>query len=144
MNQSLDYRSSVFRPRRGSLIIESVVAIALLATAFLALGNLAASSAAISRNADQRLAATLAAENVLERLRDVPFDALAEKASELGKTIPDSYGYEGQIETNDFRGGGRDAIHLAVTIRPNENVSVTLHGWRIDQSPASEEEDGDE
>ncbi len=144
MNRFLVYRSRCFRPRRGSLIIESVVAIALLATAFIALGNLAASSAAISRNADQRLAATLAAENVLEQLRDVPFDALAQKASELGKAIEDSYGYKSQIETNDFRVGGRDAVHLAVTIRPSENVSVTLHDWRIDQSSSSEEGDGDE
>ena len=123
--------SNCHRSRCGSLIVESVIVIALLATAFVALGNLATSSSAISQNADQRLAATLAAENMLQRLQAVSFDSVIEQSPAVAKLIQNSSGYELQVKAEEFRAGDRDAIHLIVTVAASETVSVTLHDWRF-------------
>ncbi len=138
---NLHYRSTAcvrsmacVRPRSGSLIIESVVAIALLATALVALGKLAASSAAISRIADQRLAATLSGENVIEQLKDVTFDDLSRESSVIANAIQKSCGYEINVTTDQFLVGDRDATHILVTVRPSTNVLIQLHDWRIKQT----------
>ena len=123
--------------RSGSLIIESVVAIALLATALVALGKLAASSAAISRTADQRLAATLSGENVIEQLKDVAFDDLSRESSDIAEAVQKLSGYEIKVTTDPFLVGDRDATHILVTVRPITNVLIQLHDWRIKQTNAA-------
>ncbi len=137
MKQLIEKR--VHWSRRGSLVIEAVVVIALLATAFVALGKLAATSAALSQNADQRLAATLAAENLLQRLQSVSIDAVVADAQQIAKTIQDSCGYQINLKTDQFRASERDAIHVAVTVTASDVVSVTLHDWRIGEPASSDQ-----
>ena len=128
------------RRRRGSLIIESVVALALLTTAFLALGKLAGASAAIGKDASQRLSATLAGENMLERLRMIPFTTVIDDASKIAAVMQESCGFEIQVATEAFAVNDHEAIHVAVTVRSAATLSITLHDWLISQSsPASAE-----
>jgi Tfp pilus assembly protein PilV len=126
------------RRRRGSLIIESVVALALLTTAFVALGKLAAASAAVGRDANQRLAAMLTAENALERLRTIPFDTVVDEAPKIAAAMQVRYGCEIRMVTKPFAVGGCEAIHVSVTVQREATVSITLHDWLINQPlPAS-------
>ena len=131
-----------YRRRTGSLIIESVVATALLATALVALGKLAATSAAISQTADQRLAATLIAENVLERLKVVEFDAVPGESAEIAASIQQSCPYEVQVTGDAFLAGDREARHIIVTVRPSLHVTIQLHDWRVRETSAKDNGDG--
>ena len=130
--------------RQGSLVIDAVVALALLTTAFVALGRLANSSAALSLNSDQRLAATLAGENVVERLRSVAFDALDDKAAEAGRAVEETTGFDVQIKITPFQLETREAIHLSVRVQVSEEVSVNIHDWRIANAASVASEDADE
>lgn len=130
--------------RRGSLIIESVVALTLLATALVALGKLAATSTAIGKQGDQRLAATLAAENLLERLDAIPFEEVAAEARRIADVIEESCGYDIAATTEEFRAGDTDSIHVSVTVRASSLVAVTLHDWKTSVPKSSESGDGDE
>ncbi len=132
------------RRRRGSLIIESVVALALLTTAFLALGKLAGASAALAKDANRRLSATLTGENVLERLRMISFDAVIDDAAQIAAAMQESYGCEIQVATEAIELNDREAIHVVVTVQPAATLSITLHDWLISQpSPTSTDGGGD-
>ena len=61
------------RRRRGSLIIEAVVALSLLGVAFVSLSRLAQSAGAINRQADARISALLAAQNARLMLKTIPY-----------------------------------------------------------------------
>ncbi len=121
--------------RRGSLVIEAVIASALLATAILALGKLAQSAAALGHQADQRLAATLAGENLLERLRAVPIEAVGERADELADVVAQQTQCDVEVSAKPFSVADREGIHVQVDVSPSPQVRVTLHDWRL-KSPA--------
>lgn len=120
--------------RRGSLVVEAAIVVILLATAAFALTRLARSSAALNRQADQRLAATLAAENAVDHLRNVAADQLAEKADQVAKQVSESNQVDIKVVTDEFELNGTSGIHVRVESTPSEVVKVTLHDWRINGS----------
>jgi len=134
------------RRRGGSLVIEAVIAAALLATATYGLTQLAKSAAVLRQQSDQRLAATLAAENTLERLRGVPLAELTGQADEVAEIVAASSGCEVDVSTTPFTAAARDGIHLRVDVSPSQNIRVTLHDWRLPtaESAAAEKTEADD
>jgi Tfp pilus assembly protein PilV len=117
-------------PRSGSLVIEAVIAVALLATAAYGLAKLASSAAALSRQSDQRLAATLAAENTVERLRRLPAERLAAEAGGVAHLVSESAACEVKVSTDIFSVAAGKSVHVRVDASPAKNIRVTLHDWR--------------
>lgn len=64
------------RLRRGSTILEAMIAATIVVAALAATGQLAASSARAARTAEDRLLAAEEASNILERLFVLPWDEL--------------------------------------------------------------------
>ncbi len=130
-----------FDCRKGSFVVEAVVAAALFSTAVLACSRLALSTAKLSVRADQQLAAQLTAENVLAQLRATPFDQIDSVTQALQTRAKESSGLDVQIESEPFTAGQRDALKLTVKVDPiakrqSGQVNwMTLYDWRIDDPP---------
>lgn len=75
MNRPKNYHRRI-ATRRGSLIVEVAVATALLAATIVALGRLSTSSTRMQIQAQQRLSARLAADNVWQHLRGLSLDEI--------------------------------------------------------------------
>ncbi|GAA5506047.1 hypothetical protein [Novipirellula caenicola] len=118
--------------RRGSLIVEAAICFVLLATAVVALMKLAQGSSRLSKQADQRLVATLAAENTLERLQHVGTDALKSRAEEIAAAIAEQTRCDVQVTVEDFQSQLRSGTHLRVEASCSPEVRITLHDWRLD------------
>ena len=90
-------REMAIRPRtsrRAALIVEAVIALLLLSTATVALTKLAKSSAALGRQSDERLVATLAAENTIQRLQGVAVEELSDQADQVADLVAQDAGCE--------------------------------------------------
>ena len=124
--------------RAGSLVIEAVISVALLASATYALTKLARSTAELNRQTDQRLAATLTAENALERLRGLSAEQVAQQVAGIAQSMSESSGCDVEITSAPFVSGDRGGIHIRVDVVPSENARVTLHDWRLEAEPTNE------
>ncbi|EMI16315.1 hypothetical protein RMSM_06763 [Rhodopirellula maiorica SM1] len=118
--------------RRGSLIVEAAICFVLLATAVMALMKLAQNSSRLSKQADQRLVATLAAENALERLHHVAGDELKSSADEVAAAIGEESRCDVEVTVEDFQSQSRSGFHLRVEATCSPEVRITLHDWRWD------------
>jgi hypothetical protein len=143
--------SSSARHRRGSLIIEAVISVALLATAGYALTRLARNAANLSQQADQRLVATLTAANTIERLRGLSAQQVSERASDVATDLSEVSGCEVQLATEPFTTPDHTGIHIRIVVSAPGNVRVTAHDWRLDavqksadQDPPAQSEEDDE
>lgn len=134
------------RPRRrrcGSLLIEAAIAVALLATAAYGLSQLASGSAALARQADQRLAATLAAENTRQRLRRISDENLAEKSGEIAALVTNASGCEVTVSIEPFANTNHEGVHIRIDVSPEESIRVSLHDWRLTTGPSPSDETSD-
>ncbi len=125
-------RSHRHARRHGSLIVEAAICFVLLATAVVALMKLAHSSAVLSKQADQRLVATLAAQNTLERLQNVTSDELKSSAEEVATAINEQTNCDVAVTVEDFQSESRSGMHLRIEAACSPDVHVTLHDWRWD------------
>jgi hypothetical protein len=135
--------------RRGSFIVEVVVAAALFSTAVFALGRLAQQTASLSVRADEQLGAQLTGENTLARLQLADYAQIPAIAKELETTEADAP-YAIQIATKAVKIKGVDATVLSVEIYSQSHAvgqsaansrghSLILHDWRF-----AEPENGNE
>ena len=123
---------SHYRIRRGSMIIEVVVASILFATALIALGRLARTSTSLNVLSDQRLSAKLTAENAITRLQALDFDAIDTKRDSIATQLSESADLDVQIQTQSFSIDNQDAMKLTVHVTDQTGViGVKLHDWRI-------------
>lgn len=123
--------TAVRHHRCGALIVEAVMALVLLATATVALAKLARSSAALVRQSDQRLIATLAAENTIQRLRGVATVDLADQADSVAKLVAQDAGCQISVTTEPFTTGQHRGIHVQVDASFSNSVGISLHDWRF-------------
>ena len=133
---------SHYRLRRGSLIIEVVVATILFATALVALGRLARASTSLNVQSDQRLSAKLTAENAIVRLNGVDFDEVSKRSEAIENQMSEASGLSVEIETQPFSIQDTSALKLTVHVA-NESklVNVTMHDWRVKQEEPTTEPD---
>jgi Tfp pilus assembly protein PilV len=127
--------------RRGTLIVEAVMALVLLTTATVALTKLARSAAALDQQSDQRLTATLAAENTIQRLQGVGVEKLSDQADQVADLVARNAGCEIDISTEPFTTGDRQGIHVRVDATISPAVRISLHDWRFVPEPKVESED---
>jgi Tfp pilus assembly protein PilV len=133
------YRSIRIRPadlakaphkrRRGSLIVEIVVAAALFSTAVFALGRLAQQTASLSVRADDQLGAQLTGENILARLQAADYEQLAKAAKKI-ESADTNAPYTVQITTKVMKVKEVAATRLSVEINRGAQILV-LHDWRF-------------
>lgn len=126
------------RRRAGSLVIEGVLAVALLAMAAVAMAKLARDSASLERLADQRLSAKLVGENVLGRLRQVSDDDLASEAEKLANEFSGANDCTLTTDVQSFENETGRGIHIMVEVSLGSSVRVRTHDWRIDQAEQSQ------
>ena len=130
------------------MIIEAVIAAALLATALISLAKLSQSSAMLNSQADGRLAATLAAQNVIARIGVAEISSLDSSAKQAASEVESSSGCKIDVATSVFETGQRGGVHLQVIAKLNDQVSVQLHRWYLeplgdDKGEPAGEDDGD-
>lgn len=130
-----------YRLRRGSMIIEVVVASILFATALVALGRLARASTSLNVQSDQRLSAELTAQNAIVRLNGVDFDDVPQQSKSIQTQLNESSALLVKIDTQPFSIGDESALKMTVHVA-NESglVNVTMHDWRINQDEKSQDE----
>ena len=127
--------------RCGSLIIECVIAAALIATATVALTRLARNSVALNQQSDNRFAAKLTAENLLQRSQQMEADQLADQIGPLAAAMAEEYATEITASANPFESGDHRGLHLRIDVRSAPNAQVTIHDWRVfDETPEVVEE----
>lgn len=132
------------RLRDGSLLIEAVIAIMLLATASLAVMRLAATSVTLQRDAEQKLAATLTAQNILARLdRMSPesfddLDGLSKSLEQIEVSYEETFPGDVVISARRFENQGIAGVHLHVLVTIGPNVRVSLDDWRLTKAENGE------
>ena len=124
--------------RRGSSILEAVISVALLASAMFALSKLSQSAAAMSRQADLRLSAQVAAENVITRLQNVPAADLADAANQAAQAVESNSNCQITVDTHEFSSGSGTGVHLTVIATSGKNESVKRHDWRLPTATAAD------
>ncbi len=120
--------------RSASVIIEVVLSAALLATAGVALAKLSRGAGSLSQQADQHLAAELAADNVLNRLASLPADEVKERAAKIAKAVAEDTGCEVDTNVESFESGDARGVHVRVEVTTEMAVRVVRHAWRL-QTP---------
>ncbi|MGI9474886.1 MAG: hypothetical protein ACR2NZ_25370 [Rubripirellula sp.] len=128
------------RLRNGSLVIECVIAAALIATATLALTRLARNSVALNHQADDRLAAKLTAENLLERSKSIDIDRLESQFGPLAAKMQEETDAIIDVSANPFESGEHQGVHLRIEVAAAPNAAVTLHDWRIAEKDVDSEQ----
>ena len=106
-----------------------------MTTATVALARLASSASQLQRQADNRCAARLAAENVLARIDNVPLGLVQAAAEQAAEEVEQDSGCRVEIATDGFTAGRRDGLHLRVSATPALGQAVTVHDWVFDQTP---------
>lgn len=117
--------------RQGSLVIECVVAAALIATATLALTRLAHHTTQLNHQSNDRLSAKLTAENFRERCKEIDAAQLETRVAALAESMSQQYGAEITVRSDSFESGNRNGIHLRIHVATTPNAHVTLHDWRL-------------
>lgn len=119
----------------GSVAIEAIVAATLLITATATLARYGQLSRLMSRDADQRLATRLVAENTVLKLCDAAPDQIDQLVEALIETNSKSGNYETQIESKPFdvEGSSTGGIHFLVTCQVSgvPTTKQTFHGWQL-------------
>lgn len=117
--------------RQGSLVIECVVAAALIATATLALTRLAHHTTQLNHQANDRQSAKLTAENFRERFKEIDAEQLETSVAALAESMSQQYGSEITVTSDSFESGNLNGIHLRIHVATTPNAHVTLHDWRL-------------
>ena len=143
MRKFYPHRRRFFPPRGGSLVIECVVAAVLIATASLAMTQMAKQAIDLNQQANQRLAAKLTAENLLERLRNLPADRLEAESGSIASETEETSLSAIEIAVTPFESGDHRGLHLRVQVDAAPNARVTLHDWRLTSEVVSAVEDQD-
>ena len=117
--------------RRGSIIVEAAVAIALLATAMIALTQLAQHSSALTVHADRRAAAQLAADNVLATIEPGPADRWEQRLRDAADRVEATSKCEISILSEPFAAAGREGVHFRIDASPSDSIRVSAHAWRF-------------
>lgn len=131
-------RSFSLKPQRsrfGGVLVEAIVASALLLTATTSLTRFIVSSKQLEIAADQRLAAKLVTENVVERLRSIKAEAWPTKADAIAQDVSTESGIKTQIKMTSFQLGERDAWHATIRcqVGNNESAYQENHTWKVIQ-----------
>jgi activator of HSP90 ATPase len=123
-----------------------VLAAALLATAGVGLSKLVSRSQAVARQSDQRLAATLIAGNVIERLKavDGDGDSMADRyeseARLARQSAMEASGYDVRVMVKPMDASSDvSGVHVRVEVTAGDLVRVVMHDWRL-KTPASNED----
>lgn len=126
-------QARVIHGRDGSVVVEVVLAAALLATAGVGLSKLVGRSQIVARQSDQRLAAALIATNVIERLKVTDADQVETVANRLQLSAIESTGYDVQVTIKPIQGANSNlsGSHIRVEIIADDSVRVVMHDWRF-------------
>ncbi|TWU47246.1 hypothetical protein Poly51_50450 [Rubripirellula tenax] len=133
MKRPLFFSVRPSRMRRGSVVLEAVLASALLATAGVTLARLAQSSAALNRQSDQQLAATLAADNVMHRLDGLSVEDVRSSVDKTCASISRSSGCDVQAIIDDVVGVDARGIHVRVEVTTGGGGRVRRHHWKFNE-----------
>ena len=121
------------KTRAGGILIEAVIATALMLTATVALTRYAQSAGKLSDLANRNLNARLASENAAERMRHFPADRWSSLADEVGKSVSRSSAVTTKIMVTDFQTDDRDAVHAIIQcqIGGDPGEVVENHCWKF-------------
>jgi Tfp pilus assembly protein PilV len=119
--------------RVAGVLIEAIIAATLLVTATTALTRYVVSSRQLSIAADQRLAAQLSCQNVIERLRAVSADDWQSQSELIAAAVFETSGIVTKIDVDSFQIDERDAVHATVRcqIGNSEDDFVDNHAWKV-------------
>ncbi|QDT04049.1 hypothetical protein K227x_24350 [Rubripirellula lacrimiformis] len=117
--------------RCGSVIIEVVLAVSLLAVAGVALTKLSRGASMLGRTADQHLAATLAAENTLERMRALPTGQWSTQGDAIASAVGNDTQCTVTVAVDDFQSGPNEGVHIQVQATLGDAVTVRQHDWIV-------------
>ncbi|TWU51360.1 hypothetical protein [Rubripirellula reticaptiva] len=134
-----DLKSKCVRRARavhGSVIVEAVLAAAMLATAGVALAKLSRGSVDLGRQSDRQLAATLAADNFLTRIRPLLADEVREEAEAAGQSVASNAGCIARVSVDDFEDGDIHGVHVIAEFSAGDGTLVRRHDWRLETPPA--------
>ncbi len=128
--------------RHGSLLIECAVAALILTTCSIALLKWIGTSEALNREADERVAATLIAENTASLLQQAPWADATSYSKRLAEETTLSSGRSVAIDSSNFEtentsGPSLNGIHFTITVETNDTRGVVRHTWIFepDSSP---------
>lgn len=126
----------ITRGQDGSVVVEVVLAAALLATAGVGLSQLVARSQVVGRQSDQRLAGALIAGNVIERLKTVDVDQIESQAEQLQQSATKSTGYDVRVTIDPITvtDSTPSGSHVRVEVIADDSVRVVMHDWRLRNS----------
>ena len=132
--------------RRGSLIIECVIAAMLVTVASVGLLRLGRTASNLNRQANHRLAATLIAENIALRVQQIPFDQLATETKAAADQTAKETNSKITITTKSFDAtptGSVDGqgLHVTIEVRTGTTTSAVRHAWRFPIQPVPEPTD---
>ncbi len=114
--------------------MEVTVSLVILAFAAAAMLKLITAQTRLSREADVRLVATLAVENVAERIRAVDHDGIAAAVDEFRL---DSGNANLRFSVESFNSGVDEGLHLTIDALDTSNPSRVLasqHVWRLSRN----------
>jgi len=125
------------RNRTGSLIIECVVASAILASCSIALLNWTQSENQLKRQANTQTAAVLLANNAADRLNQTTTEDAITFANRVASELSKQQRLDVVIAISEFNNSQKagpeiSGIHFTITVSQG-NVPITVkHSWKLD------------
>ena len=127
------------RARRGSVIIECVIATMLISVAAIGLLQLKQTASQLNRQADDRTAAVLIADNLAFSLQQIPFDQLTTASQALAHQTEQETNSDITITSQAFTANQAAAdtpgLHLTIVVGEGISGKAVRHVWRF---PAKE------
>ncbi|TWT51199.1 hypothetical protein Pla22_39760 [Rubripirellula amarantea] len=111
--------------------MEAVLAAALLFTAGIAVAKYAKDVRKLDRNADVTIAAKLACDNTVERLRTTPADQWMDTASDIAEQVSDAAGLPMTIDVSEFETNDSRGQHAEILARYHGDIVYRTHAWSL-------------
>ena len=119
------------RRRRGSFLVEAVVACVLLGAGLVALAKLTSTSAKVERALDLAVSLKLTAENFVQRTRHMDASAYTKQAIDIASGLSADSGHQVDVRIQPFKSESGEGVHAIITASAKPDLSVTLHDWRL-------------
>ena len=125
------------RQRRASIILECVIASAILATCSIALLKWTHASGQISHNADTQTAASLLADNAAVRLKLATSANAKAIAKRVAAELSENQGLSVTVTSSEFTPSNEPdsdltGIHFTITVSGDKTPATIRHTWKIE------------
>lgn len=130
--------------RKGSLLLEVVVASALLGVCIIALGKLGGTASKLQQQSMNDLTVRMAIDNVLNQLQGLPKDEIDKSIESLEGDAKATCGCDVSIKATDVNIADQKGVRISIVGKSLDGHSITaVRWWRLNLPETADAREGE-